>query len=150
VLGVCNGFQILCEVGLLPGVLMRNASLRFICKTVHIRAEATDTVLTRGYRAGAIVRLPVAHGDGNYRCDEETLARLRGENRIAFRYVDADGQATAVANINGSVDNIAGILNDGRNVLGLMPHPENMIEDGHGGRDGRALFEGALEELQTA
>jgi phosphoribosylformylglycinamidine synthase len=150
VLGVCNGFQILCEVGLLPGVLMRNASLRFTCKTVHIRAETTDTILTRGYREGAVIRLPVAHGDGNYRCDDETLARLRGENRIAFRYVDANGEATPEANINGSIDNIAGILCEKRITLGMMPHPENMIEDAHGGRDGRALFEGALEVLQPA
>jgi phosphoribosylformylglycinamidine synthase len=150
VLGVCNGFQILCEVGILPGVLMRNASLRFICKTVNIRVDATDTILTRGYRQGAVLRVPVAHGDGNYRCDDETLRRLHGENRVAFRYVDADGQATPAANINGSIDNIAGILCEKRITLGLMPHPENMIEDAHGGRDGRALFEGAMELLQPA
>jgi len=150
VLGVCNGFQILCEAGLLPGVLMRNANLRFLCRAVHLRVEATDTVFTNRYRAGAVVRFPVAHGDGNYRCDEETLARLRGENRIAFRYVDASGEATAEANINGSVDSIAGVLNEGRNVLGLMPHPENMIEDLQGGRDGRALLEGAMGELRAA
>ena len=150
VLGVCNGFQVLCEAGLLPGVLMRNASLRFLCKAVHLRVEATDTVFTSRYSAGAVVRFPVAHGDGNYRCDEETLARLRGENRIAFRYVDAAGEATPEANINGSIDNIAGVINEGRNVLGLMPHPENMIEDLHGGRDGRMLLEGAIGGLQAA
>jgi phosphoribosylformylglycinamidine synthase I len=150
VLGVCNGFQILCEAGILPGVLMRNASLRFVCKTVHLRVETADTVFTRRYRPGAVVRFPVAHGDGNYRCDDETLARLRNDGRVAFRYVDAQGRATPAANFNGSLDNIAGIVNERRNVLGLMPHPEDMIEDAHGGRDGRTLFESVLEELQTA
>ena len=142
VLGVCNGFQILCEAGLLPGVLMRNASLKFICREVHLRVEAADTPFTRRYAKGQVIRTPVAHGDGNYRCDDETLARLRGENRVAFRYVDASGNTTVDANPNGSLDSIAGILNEKRNVLGLMPHPENVIEPLQGGIDGRALFEG--------
>jgi phosphoribosylformylglycinamidine synthase len=142
VLGVCNGFQILCEAGLLPGVLMRNAGLKFICREVHLRVETTDTPFTRRYAKGQVIRTPVAHGDGNYRCDDETLARLKGENRVAFRYVDAAGNATAEANPNGSLDSIAGILSDTRNVLGLMPHPENLIEPLQGGTDGRALFEG--------
>jgi len=142
VLGVCNGFQILCEAGLLPGVLMRNASLKFICREVHLRVEAADTPFTRRYAKGQVIRTPVAHGDGNYRCDDETLARLRGENRVAFRYVDASGNTTVDANPNGSLDSIAGILNEKRNVLGLMPHPENLIEPLQGGIDGRALFEG--------
>jgi len=142
VLGVCNGFQILCEAGLLPGVLMRNASLKFICREVHLRVEATDTPFTRRYAKGQVIRTPVAHGDGNYRCDDETLARLKGENRVAFRYVDAAGNTTADANPNGSLDSIAGILSEKRNVLGLMPHPENLIEPLQGGIDGRALFEG--------
>jgi phosphoribosylformylglycinamidine synthase len=150
VLGVCNGFQILCEAGLLPGVLMRNAALRFICKTATIRVETSDSFFTSRYGAGAVVRFPVAHGDGNYRCDDETLAMLQGEDRVAFRYADAAGKVTEAANINGSVDNIAGILSERRNVLGLMPHPEDMIEDGHGGRDGRALFESAMGGLQVA
>jgi phosphoribosylformylglycinamidine synthase len=141
VLGVCNGFQILCEAGLLPGVLMRNAGLKFICREVHLRVETTDTPFTRRYVAGQIIRTPVAHGDGNYRCDDETLARLQGENRVAFRYVDAAGNATPEANPNGSLDAIAGVLSEKRNVLGLMPHPENLIEPLQGGTDGRALFE---------
>ena len=142
VLGVCNGFQILCEAGLLPGVLMRNASLRFVCHEVHLRVETNETRFTRGYGKGQIIRAPVAHGDGNYRCDEETLKQLNGEDRVAFRYVDAEGRLTEAANPNGSLDAIAGILNERRNVLGLMPHPENLIEPLHGGIDGRALFEG--------
>ena len=150
VLGVCNGFQILCEAGLLPGVLMRNAALRFICTTATLRVETSDTLFTSRYQRGAVVRFPVAHGDGNYRCDDETLARLRGEDRIAFRYADEAGDTAPERGINGSIYNIAGILSERRNVLGLMPHPENMIEEGHGGRDGRALFESATGGLQVA
>jgi phosphoribosylformylglycinamidine synthase len=142
VLGVCNGFQILCEAGLLPGVLMRNASLRFVCREVHLRAETISTRFTAHYARGQVIRAPVAHGDGNYRCDDETLARLKGDDRVAFRYVDANGDTTPDANPNGSLDAIAGILNEDRNVLGLMPHPENLIEPLQGGTDGRALFEG--------
>lgn len=135
VLGVCNGFQILCEAGLLPGVLMRNAGLKFICKEVELRVETTDSRFTRGYAKGQVIRSPVAHGDGNYRTDDETLKRLQDEDRIAFRYVD---------NPNGSVDDIAGILSEKRNILGMMPHPENLIEPLNGGTDGRPLFEAAL------
>ncbi|MGZ8798240.1 MAG: phosphoribosylformylglycinamidine synthase subunit PurQ [Thermoanaerobaculia bacterium] len=149
VLGVCNGFQILCEAGLLPGVLMRNASLRFVCRMVHLRAENNDTVFTSGYAKGQVIRTPVAHGDGNYRCDDETLARLRGENRVAFRYVDANGAPSDEANPNGSIDAIAGILNERRNVLGLMPHPENLIDPLHGGIDGRGLFLSLAESLKA-
>jgi phosphoribosylformylglycinamidine synthase len=149
VLGVCNGFQILCEAGLLPGVLMRNASLRFVCREVHLRVETTDTLFTRQYAKGQVIRAPVAHGDGNYRCDDETLRRLKGEDRVAFRYVDAEGCTSDAANPNGSLDAIAGILNEKRNVLGLMPHPENLIEPLHGGTDGRALFRGLAESLQA-
>lgn len=138
VLGICNGFQVLCEVGLLPGVLMRNANLRFICREVQLRVETADSVFTALYRKGEVIRCPVANGDGNYRTDETTLARLRDEDRIAFRYVD---------NPNGSLDDIAGILNQRRNVLGMMPHPENLIEPLHGGNDGRRLFEGILERV---
>jgi phosphoribosylformylglycinamidine synthase len=150
ILGICNGFQILCEAGLLPGVLMRNASLRFVCREVHLRVEANDTVFTGGYDKGQVIRAPVAHGDGNYRCDDETLARLRGENRVAFRYVDEVSNATAAANPNGSIDNIAGILNERRNVLGMMPHPENLIEPLQGGTDGRGLFAGLAASLGMA
>ncbi|HVY88207.1 MAG TPA: phosphoribosylformylglycinamidine synthase subunit PurQ, partial [Hyphomonadaceae bacterium] len=135
VLGVCNGFQILCEAGLLPGVLMRNASLRFVCREVKLRVETTATRFTSHYAPGQVIRAPVAHGDGNYRCDDETLARLKGEDRVAFRYAEG-------TNPNGSLDDIAGIVSDRRNVLGLMPHPENLIEPLQGGIDGRGLFEG--------
>jgi phosphoribosylformylglycinamidine synthase len=144
VLGVCNGFQILCEAGLLPGVLMRNASLRFVCREIHLRIETTETAFTNLYRKGDIIRCPIAHGDGNYRADEATLARLNDEDRVVFRYVDAEGRAVAAANPNGSIEAIAGILNERRNVLGMMPHPENLIEPLHGGTDGRLLFESIL------
>jgi phosphoribosylformylglycinamidine synthase len=147
VLGVCNGFQILCEAGLLPGVLMRNASLHFVCREIRLRVETTASLFTSLYGKGQVVRCPVAHGDGNYRCDVETLSRLKGEDRIVFRYVDAAGQATAAANPNGSLDSIAGILNDRRNVLGMMPHPENLIEPLQGGTDGRLLFESMAAAL---
>ena len=150
VLGICNGFQILCEAGLLPGVLMRNASLRFVCREVSLRVETTASLFTRGYRRGQVIRCPVAHGDGNYRCDPETLTMLRGDDRVAFRYVDAAGRATAEANPNGSMDNIAGVLNARRNVLGMMPHPENLIETIQGGTDGRPLFEGIMQLLEVA
>ncbi|MCW5696916.1 MAG: phosphoribosylformylglycinamidine synthase subunit PurQ [Bauldia sp.] len=150
VLGVCNGFQILCEAGLLPGILMRNASLRFICRDVHLRVETADSPFTRAYAKGDVFRTPVAHGEGNYTADAETLARLNGEDRVAFRYVTAAGEATAEANANGSVENIAGILSDRRNVLGLMPHPENMIEPAHGNTGGRRLFESLTHTLVAA
>jgi len=150
VLGICNGFQILCEAGLLPGVLMRNASLRFICREVHLRVETTDALFTNRYGEGQVLRCPVAHGDGNYRCDDETLRRLNGEDRVAFRYVDGAGQRTAIGNPNGSLDDIAGIVNERRNVLGMMPHPEDLIEDLQGGTDGRALFESVAGTLGAA
>lgn len=150
ILGVCNGFQILCEVGLLPGILMRNATLNFICRDVHLRVETTNSIFTNGYSKGEVFRCPVAHGEGNYRADSETRARLDAEDRIAFRYVDERGTMTAEANQNGSVDNIAGILNEQRNVLGMMPHPENMIDPVHGGTGGRKLFEGIVAALEPA
>jgi phosphoribosylformylglycinamidine synthase len=143
VLGICNGFQILCEAGLLPGVLMRNASLRFVCREVHLRVETTDTLFTRGYGKAQVLRCPVAHGDGNYRCDEGTLKRLNGDDRVVFRYADG-------TNPNGSIDDIAGILNERRNVLGMMPHPENLIETLQGGTDGRGLFESVAGTLASA
>ncbi len=150
VLGVCNGFQILCEVGLLPGVLMRNATLNFICKDVHLRVETADSLFTRGYNKDEVFACPVAHGEGNYRADAEALKRLNFEDRVAFRYVDAVGNATAKANANGSIENIAGILNERRNVLGMMPHPEDMIEPALGGTGGRQLFAGLVEALEPA
>ena len=150
VLGVCNGFQILCEAGLLPGILMRNASLHFVCREVRLRVETTDSVFTNRYRLRQVIRCPIAHGEGNYRCDEATLARLKNDDRIVFRYVDAAGDPTEAANANGSLDAIAGILNERRNVLGLMPHPENLIEPLQGGSDGRGLFESVLSSLEVA
>ncbi len=150
VLGICNGFQILCEAGILPGVLMRNASLRFICRETHLRAETTASIFTRLYRQGEVIRCPVAHGDGNYRADAVTLAALHGEDRIAFRYCDASGHVAEGTNLNGSVENIAGILNERRNVLGMMPHPEDLIEPEQGGADGRRLFEGLLASVGVA
>jgi phosphoribosylformylglycinamidine synthase I len=144
ILGVCNGFQILCEAGILPGILMRNASLHFVCREVLLRVETTRSIYTSRYSQGEVIRCPVAHGEGNYRADEATLARLTGEDRIAFRYA---GAAAAEGNPNGSVDAIAGILNEKRNVLGMMPHPENLIEPLQGGTDGRRLFESVLERV---
>jgi phosphoribosylformylglycinamidine synthase subunit PurQ / glutaminase len=140
VLGICNGFQILCEAGLLPGALVRNASLRFQSHDVLLRVERTDTLFTGDYDKGQILRVPIAHGEGNYEADEATLERLEGEGRVVFRYVDAAGEATDAANPNGSWHNIAGILNEGGNVLGMMPHPERAMEDILGSTDGRALF----------
>jgi phosphoribosylformylglycinamidine synthase I len=147
VLGICNGFQILCEAGLLPGVLMRNASLRFVCREVHLRIETADSAFTRLYHKGEVIRCPVAHGDGNYRADDDTVERLIGEDRVAFRYVDSRGGRSDGANPNGSVDDIAGILSERRNVLGMMPHPEDLIEPLHGGEDGRRLFESVLARV---
>ncbi|HLV82954.1 MAG TPA: phosphoribosylformylglycinamidine synthase subunit PurQ [Devosia sp.] len=137
VLGVCNGFQILIEAGLLPGALMRNTSLKFVCREVKLEVTNADTDFTRGYTKGQIIRCPVAHHDGNYFADAETLKRLEGEDLVAFRYAEG-------TNPNGSLHDIAGILNARKNVLGLMPHPENLIEAAHGGTDGRALFTGLL------
>jgi phosphoribosylformylglycinamidine synthase len=150
VLGICNGFQILCEAGILPGVLMRNASLRFICRETHLRVETTDSIFTRLYRKGEVIRTPVAHGDGNYRADDRTLAALRGEDRIAFRYCDTAGRIADDTNLNGSIDSIAGILSARRNVLGMMPHPEDLIEPEQGGTDGRRLFEGMFGAVGVA
>ncbi len=136
VLAVCNGFQIACEAGLLPGVLMRNAQLRFICRDVHLRVERSDTAFTRGYNAGQVIRIPVAHGEGNYIADGETIARLEGEGRVIFRYSSPDGIIDPNWNHNGAMNAIAGIINERGNVLGLMPHPENHVEAAMG-RDRR-------------
>jgi phosphoribosylformylglycinamidine synthase len=147
VLGICNGFQVLTEAGLLPGVLLRNASLKFVCKHVYLRVERNDTLFTRRYAPEAIIRLPIAHGDGNYFADAATLERLEAEGRVVFRYVDAQGEATPAANPNGAQRHIAGICDSTRRILGLMPHPERMLEPLHGGSDGRLLFESALAAL---
>jgi phosphoribosylformylglycinamidine synthase len=138
VIGVCNGFQVLTEAGLLPGALMRNARLSFVCRPVPLRVESSQSLFTSAYDAGEEVSFPVAHHDGNYQADAATLDRLEGEGRVAFRYLDE---------VNGSARNIAGILNDAGNVLGLMPHPERVVEAAHGGTDGRRLFEGLLEAV---
>ncbi|HXE67808.1 MAG TPA: phosphoribosylformylglycinamidine synthase subunit PurQ [Hyphomicrobiaceae bacterium] len=147
VLGICNGFQVLCEAGLLPGVLMRNASLRFVCKDVHLRVEQTDTPFTSGYDKDEVIRIPIAHGDGNYFADRATLEALEAEGRVVFRYVDAAGEVTAAANPNGAQRNIAGICDGRRRVLGMMPHPERLFEPQLGGSDGRRLFESLLVTL---
>src|SRR5690242_16877466 len=129
VLGVCNGFQILCEAGLLPGVLMRNAQLKFICRDVHLRVERSDTPFTRGYNAGQVIRVPLAHGEGNYEADEEPLKRIEDEGRVLYRYGSPKGAVDGRANINGAAHSIAGVINEQGNVLGMMPHPENRVED---------------------
>jgi phosphoribosylformylglycinamidine synthase len=134
VLGVCNGFQTLCEAGLLPGVLMRNASLKFVCREVKLEVATTQTAFTHRYRAGQVIRCPVAHHDGNYFADPATLARIEGDNRVVFRYAEG-------TNPNGSLKDIAGIVNERGNVLGMMPHPEDLVEEAHGGTDGLGLFE---------
>ncbi len=149
VLGICNGFQILCEAGVLPGALVRNRGLKFLGKEVRVRVDRTDTPFTRQYRHGQVLRLPLAHGEGNYLADEDTLARLEEERRVVFRYVDAAGEATDTANPNGSAHNIAGIINEQGNVLGLMPHPERMVEALLGGTDGLPLFRALREETGT-
>jgi phosphoribosylformylglycinamidine synthase len=150
VLGVCNGFQILCEAGLLPGVLLRNAALKFICRDVHLRVERSDTPFTRGYNAGQVIRVPVAHGEGNFVADADTIARIEGEGRVVFRYCAPDGALSPAWNINGSTNAIAGIVSDGGNVLGMMPHPENHVEPAMGCTDGRGLFAGLVEHLSRA
>ena len=138
VIGICNGFQVLTEAGLLPGALMRNAGLAFVCRPVALTVESSQSLFTAGYRAGETVTFPVAHHDGNYQADAETLDRLEGEGRVAFRYGEA---------VNGSARDIAGIINDAGNVLGMMPHPERAVEPAHGNLDGRRLFEGLLEAV---
>jgi phosphoribosylformylglycinamidine synthase len=140
VLGICNGFQILCESGLLPGALIRNRDLHFVCEHVHVRVENADTPFTNELKRGQILNMPVAHAEGNYVCDDETLRELQTEDRIIFRYCDAGGRVTPEANPNGARDNIAGICNRERNVVGLMPHPERACEDLLGSSDGRGLF----------
>lgn len=140
VLGICNGFQVLCEAGLLPGALIRNRELRFISRTTRVRVERSEPPYTDGYDAGRVLRLPVAHGEGCYLADDATLNRLEGEGRVMFRYVDARGEATEAANANGSARNIAGIRNEAGNVLGMMPHPERAVEPLLGSDDGAPIF----------
>jgi phosphoribosylformylglycinamidine synthase len=147
VLGICNGFQILCEAGLLPGVLQRNAGMRFVCRQVHIRVETTDTPFTAAAKTGQILQIPIAHGDGNYFCDEATLADLERNHQIVFRYTTPDGREEAAANPNGSLSNIAGVCNRERNVVGLMPHPERAVETALGSADGLVILRSLIESL---
>jgi phosphoribosylformylglycinamidine synthase I len=150
VLGICNGFQVLCEAGLLPGALIRNASLRFESRDVRLRVEQTGTLFTSKYEQGQILEVPIAHGDGNYEANADTLELLESEERVVFRYVDAAGEASPEANPNGSRNNIAGIVNGAGNVLGMMPHPERAMEPILGSTDGVALFESLASSLATA
>ncbi len=146
-LGICNGFQVLTECGLLPGVLMQNANLKYICRPVHLRIETSQTIFTAGYHEGQVVEIPVAHNEGNYFADPETLDRLEGEGRIAMRYATPDGAVNAEGNPNGAARNIAGIFNETKTVLGMMPHPERAADARHGGTDGKIMFDGMVEAL---
>ncbi|MBX2804618.1 MAG: phosphoribosylformylglycinamidine synthase subunit PurQ [Hyphomicrobiales bacterium] len=147
VLGICNGFQILTETGLLPGILMRNASLRFICKDVYIRPERTDTIFAAAYEAGKAIRIPIAHKDGNYFADRETLDRLDGDGLVAFRYCTEQGEVSDAANPNGSQRNIAGLYSENGRILGMMPHPERLADAMLGGVDGRPLFQSLVNSI---
>jgi phosphoribosylformylglycinamidine synthase subunit PurQ / glutaminase len=147
VIGVCNGFQVLTEMGLLPGVLMRNKSLKFVCKDVHLKVENSTSIFTNAYKQGQIIKIPVAHHDGNYFADKETIQDLEENNQIIFRYVDQQANQTDVANPNGSLNNIAGIINKRGNVMGMMPHPERYVEDAQGCADGRGFFQSMINSL---
>lgn len=147
IIGICNGFQVLTEMGLLPGALMRNKSLKFVCKTVNLKVENASTTFTNAYKAGQNIEIPVAHHDGNYFADDETLKKLEDNDQVAFRYVDKQSNATEKSNPNGSQNNIAGIINERGNVLGMMPHPERFIETIQGGTDGRGFFESMIKSL---
>jgi phosphoribosylformylglycinamidine synthase len=146
-LGICNGFQMLTETGLLPGALLRNATLKFVCRDVLLRVETSQTLFTSRYEAGQVIRIPVAHGDGNYFADRDTLARLTDRDQIAFRYCDEFGEPTAAANPNGALHNIAGVYNEAKTILGLMPHPERLADPALGGSDGALMFQGLVEAL---
>jgi len=150
VLGICNGFQILLEAGMLPGAMMRNAGLRFVCKHVHIRVEETDTPFTCGARKGQVLTIPIAHGEGNYTCDDKTLAELEGNHQVLFHYTTASGKDDCAGNPNGSIANIAGICNRGRNVAALMPHPERAVEACLDSEDGLVIFRSMVEALVGA
>jgi len=147
VLGICNGFQILTEAGLLPGALMRNRDLKFICRDVHLTVERTDTDFTRGYAKGQVIRVPVAHHDGNYFADDSLLERIEGNGQVAFRYASANGEVSEASNINGCRNNIAGVFNEAGTVLGMMPHPERLADPQLGGIDGKPLFDSLVEAL---
>jgi len=146
VLGICNGFQILCESGLLPGALMRNVGLKYVCKPVNVRVESSATLFTSACQKGEVLTIPIGHMDGNYFCDDATLGELREQDRIIFRYSTPSGEITSAANPNGSIENIAGICSEGRNVLGMMPHPERMAEPELGGTDGFKIFQSMVSQ----
>jgi phosphoribosylformylglycinamidine synthase len=150
VLGICNGFQILLEAGLLPGAMMHNQQLRFVCKQTHIRCETSNTLFTRHIEKGTVLQIPVAHGEGNYFTDQDQLKELQDNDQVVFRYSDNEGNVTEEANFNGSIDNIAGICNKQRNILGMMPHPERAVEELVGSDDGKLIFESVLNELSVA
>ena len=150
VLGICNGFQILCEAGLLPGAMMRNSGLRYICRHVHIRIEQTNTPFTSAAQKGQVLKMPIAHNDGNYTCDDATLVELEKNRQVVFRYTAPDGSDDAAGNPNGSMANIAGICNRERNVAGLMPHPERAVESALGSNDGLVIFRSMIEALVGA
>jgi phosphoribosylformylglycinamidine synthase I len=147
VLGICNGFQILCESGMLPGALLRNAGLRYICKQVHVRTETTESPFTQALTAGQVLKIPIGHMEGNYFCEPETLAELERSDRIAFRYCTPQGEVTAAANPNGSISGIAGVLSEGHNVLGMMPHPDRSSESLLGSADGLLLFNSIVNTM---
>ncbi len=150
VLGICNGFQVLTETGLLPGALLRNAQLSFVCRDVHLKVETSQSIFTARYEAGQTIRIPVAHHDGNYYADDETLKRLEGQGRIAFRYCDAEGALTPAANPNGSLANVAGVYNEAKTVLGLMPHPERASHTLLGSSDGNVLLQSVLDSVAVS
>jgi phosphoribosylformylglycinamidine synthase len=147
VLGICNGFQVLTEAGLLPGVLMRNASLKYICRDVHLKVETSQTLFTAGWSTGQVVRIPIGHGDGNYFADPATLDRLEDRGQVALRYCTAAGEISSAGNPNGSAHNIAGVFNETKTVLGLMPHPERLSDPALGGTDGKAMLDGIAKAL---
>ena len=147
VLGICNGFHVLTETQLLPGILMRNAGLKFICRDIDLRVETTSSMFTQNYSKGQVVRIPIAHNDGNFCTDPDTMKTLEDEDRIAFRYCDPTGATNEEGNPNGSMENVAGILNRRRNILGMMPHPERLADELLGGVDGRPMFDGLVEAL---
>ena len=149
VLAICNGFQIACEAGLLPGALLRNAGLQYVCDWVRLRVENTDTIFTSAYTAGQVLRIPIAHGEGRYTADDATLERLEGNGRVAFRYVSHAGESDEASNVNGSMHNIAGIVSERGNVLGMMPHPERAVDALLGSSDGLGVFESMLARVSA-
>jgi phosphoribosylformylglycinamidine synthase subunit PurQ / glutaminase len=150
VIGICNGFQILCEAGLLPGALLRNVGMKYVCKFLYLRTETTNTPFTNTLSKGQLLHIPIGHGDGNYFADADVLSRIEDNDQVTFRYVTGDGRVTREANPNGSLNNIAGIVNEGRNVLGMMPHPDRSSESILGSSDGRLIFESMVNALARA